>query len=199
MVSVDDSTAVDACWRNHGPHPRLTVLRADLFHLPFPSSSFHRVFCYGVLQHTPNPSAAFSAIVSFVKPGGHLAIDVYTHPPVLTRFWSKYLWRPITTRLPTRVLRRVIEFYVPMWLPVDDFFSRIPKLRRLVPGVIPCWNYRGMFPLTEQQRREWAILDTYDALGARYDFPQTIETVRAWVRRLVSLTSTSVLEGTALR
>lgn len=72
------------------------------------------MFCYGVLQHTPNPAAAFSAIVSFVKPGGHLAIDVYTHPPVLTRFWGKYLWRPITTRLPTRVLRRVIEFYVPM-------------------------------------------------------------------------------------
>jgi hypothetical protein len=143
------------------------------------------VFCYGVLQHTPNPAAAFSALVSFVKSGGHLAIDVYTRAPVLTRFWSKYLWRPITTRLPTRLLRRMIEFYVPLWLPVDDFFSRIPKLRRLVPGVIPCWNYRGMFPFTEQpfteqQRREWAILDTYDALGARYDFPQTIESVRTW-------------------
>lgn len=180
VVSVDESSAVDACLRNHGHHSRLRVLRANLFTLPFPEASFDRVFCYGVIQHTPDPAAAFRELVRFVKPGGHLAIDVYDHQPPVTRFWSKYLWRPITTRLPPRMLRRLIEFYIPLWLPVDDFFGRIPKLRRLVPGLIPCWNYRGLFPLTELQRREWAILDTYDALGARYDFPQTIETVRDW-------------------
>ena len=173
-------TAVEACQRNHGPHPRLTVMRADLYALPFPDRSFDRVFCYGVLQHTPDPAAAFRRLVRYVKAGGCLAVDVYGRPPPLSRFWSKYLWRPITTRLPPRLLRRIIEWYVPRWLPVDDVCSRIPKLRRLVPGLIPCWNYRGMLPLTEPQRLEWAILDTYDALGARYDFPQTIETVRDW-------------------
>ena len=180
VVSVDDSAAVEACQRNHGPHPRLTVVRANLFALPFPTRSFDRLFCYGVLQHTPDPEAAFRQLVRYVKAGGYLAVDVYDRQPPLSRFWSKYLWRPITTQMPPRLLRRLIEFYVPLWLPVDDFFSRIPKLRRLVPGVVPCWNYRGLFPLTEQQRREWAILDTYDALGARYDFPQTIESVRTW-------------------
>jgi ubiquinone/menaquinone biosynthesis C-methylase UbiE len=58
VVSVDDSSAVEACRANHGSHPRLTVIRANLFYLPFPRGSFDRVFCYGVLQHTPDPEAA---------------------------------------------------------------------------------------------------------------------------------------------
>ena len=34
--------------------------------------------------------------------------------------------------------------------------------------------------LNRPELRAWAILDTYDALSPRYDFPQTLETVREW-------------------
>lgn len=51
---------------------------------------------------------------------------------------------------------------------------------RFLVSVIPCWNYTGFLPLTRDQVREWAILDTFDALSAHYDFPQTIEEVRSW-------------------
>src|SRR5262249_4735795 len=34
LVAVDYSSAVDACFANHGPHPRLDVVQADVFRLP---------------------------------------------------------------------------------------------------------------------------------------------------------------------
>jgi SAM-dependent methyltransferase len=181
VVSVDYSSAVDACWKNNGPHPRLTVVQADVFDLPFAPASFDRVFCYGVIQHTPDPRGAFLQLARFVRPGGHIAVDAYTRETRASRWTSKYLWRPITTRMPPRVLRRIVAAYVPAWLPIDNALKDLPVLSRVVT-IIPCWNYTGMLPLTATQIREWAILDTFDALGARYDYPQTLESVRGWFR-----------------
>jgi hypothetical protein len=82
--------------------------------------------------------------------------------------------------MPGDVPRRFVEWYVPRWIPVDNLRQRIPVLRALVPAIVPCWNYTGTMPLTEEQIRQWAILDTFDALSPRYDSPQTIETARQW-------------------
>src|SRR4030095_6671327 len=54
VYSIDYSTAVDACWANNGPHPSLFLSQADLYRLPFEEGSFDKIFCYGVLQHTPD-------------------------------------------------------------------------------------------------------------------------------------------------
>ena len=41
--------------------------------------------------------------------------------------------------------------------------------------------YYRVLPLTEQQHREWAILDTFDMLAPAHDHPQTAAAVRAWL------------------
>jgi hypothetical protein len=41
-------------------------------------------------------------------------------------------------------------------------------------------DYEASLPLSAQQRREWAVLDTFDWLSPRYDQPQTADTLRAW-------------------
>src|SRR5712691_4035482 len=66
--SVDYSSAADACLENCGGDPGLTVVQADLFALPFPKGSFDRVFCYGVLQHTPDPRGALLRLVEYARP-----------------------------------------------------------------------------------------------------------------------------------
>jgi hypothetical protein len=48
----------------------------------------------------------------------------------------------------------------------------------LIP--IPCWNYINQ-GLTDKQRLEWAIMDTFDALGAAYDFPKTLPEVQQMI------------------
>ena len=49
-------------------------------------------------------------------------------------------------------------------------------LKRLVPVA----DYTGIFPLTDQQLKEWALLDTFDMLAPMYDHPQTVATVQRW-------------------
>ncbi len=192
VVAVDATSAVEACRETVGD--RATIVQADLFDLPFPEDSFDRVFCYGVLQHTPDPRAAFLTIVRYARPGGWIAADVYKRADYVDRWSSKRLWRPLTTRLPRRWLRRVVEWYVPKWLPVDTRLARVPRLGRFLIAVVPCWNYTGLLPLSDEELRAWAILDTYDALSPRHDFPQTLEAVREWCGA-AGLVEVNVREG----
>ena len=179
VVSLDYSSAVDACYENNQRfRSRHAVVQGDIYKLPFKLESFDYVYCFGVLQHTPDVKAAFLALPKMVKPGGALAVDVYR------KHWgnifeAKYWLRPITTRIGEERLFSLIEKWVPTLLSLSDFMCRMPGgryLRRLVPVA----NYRGLFPLSEVQLREWAILDTYDWFGPRFDQPQTAEAIQGW-------------------
>jgi hypothetical protein len=137
------------------------------------------VLCFGVVQHTPDPRRAFLTASRY---GECLAADVYRKQPYVDRWSAKTLWRPLTTRLPRDRLRRIVEWYVPRWLPIDTRLARVPKLGRFLTAVVPCWNYTGLYPLDEDELVAWAVLDTFDALSPRYDEAQTLETVQEWVR-----------------
>jgi SAM-dependent methyltransferase len=178
--AFDYSAAVDACLANNGPHPRLCIVQADIYSLPFPKGYFDKVFCFGVLQYTPDVKGAFMSLVPFLRTGGKLAIDVYRKERWPTRWTSRHLWRPITRRIPHKWLFRIVEWYVPRWLPIDNRVQQIPKLGKYLTGIVPCWNYTGILPLTEEQIKQWAILDTFSALAPVYDHPQTITEVRSW-------------------
>lgn len=193
VYAFDLSSAVDACWANNAPHPRLRVAQADVYAAPFRPAAFDKVFCYGMLQHTPDPKRAFMSLVSFLRPGGEIAIDVYLKKWQLVPSKSKYAWRWLTTRMPRPVLFRIIHWYVPKWLPFDTALRKVPTLGPLLGMMIPCWNYTGL-PLTRQQAVEWGILDTFDALAPVYDLPQTVPQVRAWFQE-AGLTDVRVREG----
>jgi SAM-dependent methyltransferase len=178
LCSIDYSTAVDACLANND-RPNLTIAQADAFKLPFEPASFDFVFCYGVLQHTPDPQRAFESLVRFAKPGGRISIDSYRKAWELQPYKSKYLWRPITTRMSRERLLKVIRWYIPKWLPVDTVIKKLPVVGNTLGMVVPCWNYCYL-PLTDQEKVEWAILDTFDALAPAYDLPQNERTIQDW-------------------
>jgi SAM-dependent methyltransferase len=192
--AVDASSAVEAAQANLADQPRLHIAQADLFDLPFEAGSFDRVLCFGVLQHTPDPRRAFLTLVDYARPGGWFAADVYRKQPYVDRWSAKTLWRPLTTRLPRDRLRRIVEWYIPRWLPVDTRLARVPRVGRFLTAAVPCWNYSGLLDLDAEQLRTWAILDTFDALSPRYDQPQELETVRAWVDE-ARLVDASVVYG----
>jgi SAM-dependent methyltransferase len=180
VVAVDYSDAVDACRANHGAHPRLHVVQADALALPLEPGRFDFVFCFGVLQHTPDPAATFRALPRQLRPGGRIAVDVYAR---LWRnvLWSKYWLRPLTSRLPARTLFRAVERSVPWLLPVSRAVARIPVVGPRLRYAVPVANYEGVYPLSPSQLREWAVLDTFDMLSPAHDHPQTLATLRAWL------------------
>ena len=56
----------------------------------------------------------------------------------------------------------------------------VPLVGRGLKRIVPVADYTGRFPLSDQQLKEWALLDTFDMLAPTYDNPQSAATVREW-------------------
>jgi ubiquinone/menaquinone biosynthesis C-methylase UbiE/uncharacterized protein YbaR (Trm112 family) len=180
VVALDFSMAVDACWDNLKNHPRLHVVQGDIFSLPFRRGSFGYVYCLGVLQHTPNVKAAFKSLPRVLKKGGNITVDYYWRR-IRTVFNIKYVLLPFTRRLDQNKLFTLLERSIPTLLRVSNFFRRIPVLGKVLQRLVPIANYNGIYPLTQLQQEEWALLDTFDMLGPQYDSPQSPRTIRRWM------------------
>jgi SAM-dependent methyltransferase len=202
VVAIDYSTAVEACWHNHAGNPRLNVIQADVYNLPFAPGSFDYVYCFGVLQHTPDVAAAFAALPRQLKAGGRLAVGVYQKTR-MDPLWPKYWLRPITTRLDPIKLFRLVEKAVPVLLPVSRAIARIPRIGRRARWAIPVANHEPDWPLNGEQVKEWAVLNTYDMFSARFDTPQTAATLRQWFQdaklNAVSIERVGFLCGRGIR
>lgn len=181
VVSMDYSGAVDACWANFAPHPRLTVVQADIYRLPFRPAQFDFVYCFGVLQHTPDVKQAFLSLAEPLRPGGRIAVDLYPRLRANV-LWPKYWLRPLTRRVPPARLFPAVRRMVAMLLPVSRAVGRIPGVGRRLRYAIPVANYEGVLPLSPEQVEQWALLDTFDMLAPRYDRPQTPATLESWFR-----------------
>jgi len=177
LYSVDYSSAVDTNKSNNGAYgERLRIVQASIYELPFPDNSFDKVFCLGVLQHTPSFSDSVLALIRKVRIGGEIVVDFYPQKGWYTKVHSKYLLRPITRRISKNLLLKLIRLNISWMLKVFDLLCllRLSVLTRF----IPITDIRS-FPdnLSSEQRREWAIMDTFDGFSPRYDNPQRLEDV----------------------
>jgi SAM-dependent methyltransferase len=180
VVSMDYSSAVDANFANNGHLSNLLIVQADIYQMPLRRSFFDKVFCLGVLQHTPNVEESFKCLAMPLKPGGRLAIDVYDKPKGRQRLLAtKYHVRALTKRLPSTFLYRVCKGYISLMWPVARLVRRLPRGRRL-NWILLIPDYAGVFNLSDDQLKEWAILDLFDMLAPAYDSPQYLETIQRW-------------------
>lgn len=174
LHSVDYSSAVDANRRNNAAYgERLQLAQASIYELPFADNSFDKVFCLGVLQHTPSFSDSVAALIRKARAGGEIVVDFYPIKGWYTKLHSKYLLRPFTKPLPKPLLLKLIRLNIRWMLALFDLLCalRLGALTRF----IPITDVRG-FPrsLSPSQRREWAVMDTFDAFSPEYDNPQRV-------------------------
>lgn len=180
VFSFDYSGAIDANVRNNGHLPNVHFLQADIRKPPFAPGTFDKVFCFGMLQHTPDPEQSFKSLIRYVKPGGALVADVYRRS-WKTLFWGQYYLRVITRRIAPDRLFPIVERYFSvvhaatgLLLPLSSHFSKIVSL------LLGTADYRGMYPMRADVMREWCLLDTFDKLSPAFDNPQTLGGVRRW-------------------
>ena len=179
VVSLDYSSAVDANYSSNGHKDNVLVVQGDIYSMPFKTNFFDKLFCIGVIQHTPDPEAAFLCLPRYLKPSGSLAIDIYRYMwwryLLVTRYWV----RPITKRLPPETLYRWCERYVNLMWPLARWINKLPKGRYINRGLLIA-DYRGVYPLSEEILKEWAMLDTFDGLSPAYDKPRSLRRVKEW-------------------
>jgi SAM-dependent methyltransferase len=178
LYSIDYSDAVSANYKNNGgiAPDRFHLFQASIYEMPFPSNSFDKVFCFGVLQHTPNFEASIKALVDKAKVGSEIVVDFYPINGWWTKIHSKYLLRPLTKKMNHQKLFNIIERNIDWMIRLFDFLNNIGI--GFLTRIIPITDLRG-FPkqLSNKDRREWALLDTFDAFSPEYDNPQRLKDV----------------------
>jgi 2-polyprenyl-3-methyl-5-hydroxy-6-metoxy-1,4-benzoquinol methylase len=186
VVTLDLSSAIFANQRNNNSENILFV-RSSYEELSSLSNTFDYVFCYGVAQHTPDPKEIYRFALKMAKPGAKISIDHYIKVKIPSPFYHpKYIWRPLTRKMNPETLLYLVRWYIPKYIKFDTFIIKhFPKkISRIIRGCIPipCWNYFGVDGVSQdiESLTEWAIMDTFDALGAAYDYPASLSEVRKW-------------------
>jgi SAM-dependent methyltransferase len=165
--AVDLSTAVEAAARNLGHRANVHFYQADVMNLPFPEGSFDAIYSIGVLHHTPDTRAAFLRLPPLLKPGGAIAIWVYSTR--LRWFIGSEILRLLTPRLPKRWLLQASRIAIPLY-----YIHRIPKLGMATAMVLPT---------SVDPDPEWRWLDTFDWYSPRYQWKHTYREVEGWFRQ----------------
>ncbi len=183
VFSFDYSNAVDANFANNGLKGNFHPFQTDIYHIPLRRGSFDKIFCFGVLQHCPDPKKAFMSLIPFLRTGGEIAIDIYDL--TFRAFVNpKYWLRPFTKRMSPENLYKLVQSVVPRLFPIKMWITENIPFGKYFAFFIPVAYHKGFLPyadkLTYEQLLEWSILDTFDKFAPKYDKPQHISTVRKW-------------------
>jgi 2-polyprenyl-3-methyl-5-hydroxy-6-metoxy-1,4-benzoquinol methylase/uncharacterized protein YbaR (Trm112 family) len=181
LIAIDYSSAVDAASKNLNSGS-LLIAQGDLAELPIPNESLDFVYCIGVLQHTKEPGKIVAELLRCLKPGGEITLTFYENSSWHVRLYSKYLIRPLTKRIPDRVLLTIIERSSAFWFPLTNFLFRLPSpFSRIFRFMIPIANYVEFKYASTDAAQAEAILDTFDMLSPSYDKPIKKSEILKWV------------------
>lgn len=181
VVSFDFSQAVEPNYASNGGHENLLLVQANIYEMPFEKTSFDKVFCYGVLQHTPDPHASFRALVGMMKPGAKLATDIYIK--TLFRYYlnTRYWVRPFTRNMNSQKLYDLCKRWINLMWPLARIFRKIPRYGDAINWrLLIADPYPEMPDADDATLKEWALLDTFDMLSPTYDIPASPKTFHRW-------------------
>jgi SAM-dependent methyltransferase len=184
VVGIDLSRAVDAARRNLAGRDA-AIVQADAFRLPFAPESFDCIYSLGVLHHTPDCEAAVKNLPRFLKPGGELAVWLYSSYNRWYRFSD--LYRKITRRMPPRLLHTLCYGTIPLY-GLHQILRKIPLVGKPVSGAL-----RLLLPMSFNPDPQWRVLDTFDWYSPWYQSKHTYEEVFRWLESC-GLTDLSVGE-----
>lgn len=95
-----DDEIIRKAQRNIEHLPNITLIRANLYHLPFPDDTFHAVIMSEILEHVEDDAQALREAYRVLKPNG---VVVMTVPNANYPFW----WDPINKTLEALLKRRI--------------------------------------------------------------------------------------------
>ena len=171
VVGIDLSLAAEVAAENLADRPA-AFFQADVFKLPFAPESFDYIYSLGVLHHTPNCEQAFKGLPRLLKPGGRIAIWLYSK----YNNWYKMsdVYRKLTRRMSPRMLHTLCYGVVPLY-GVHRILRKIPLIGRTASGALAY-----AIPMAFHKDPRWRVLDTFDWYSPWYQSKHTYEEVFRW-------------------
>jgi SAM-dependent methyltransferase len=164
IVGIDLSVAAEAAQRNLGDRPNTAFLQADVFKLPLRPESFDLIYSLGVLHHTPDTHAAFAQLPRLLRPGGRIAIWVYSSLRKV-RYLSSDAYRHVTSKMDEERLLKLCQMAAPLGRLYRTRFGRY-----LTP----------LLPVSHHPDPEWRVLDTFDWYAPKYQWKHDWPEVEGW-------------------
>ena len=171
VVGIDLSLAEEAAAENLKDR-NATFFQADVFRLPFAPESFDVIYSVGVLHHTPDCEKAFKSLPRLLKPGGKIAIWLYSGYQKWYRMSDVY--RKVTRKMSPRTLHKLCYVAVPTY-HVHRVLRAIPLVGKPVSGVL-----KYLVPMSFNPDPKWRVLDTLDWYSPWYQSKHTYEEVFRW-------------------
>ncbi len=150
VVGFDLHDGVHAARRLTRGVGRVSLLKANLFALPFRRESFDSIISIGVLHHTGDTNRAIRELCTLLRPGGRLFLQLYESRGEAKDRRMAALLR-VTNRMPKRLL---------YWMCVGLVAARyVPLLKSLLQAV----NHFVQIVSFGRHRTFWRnVADTYD-------------------------------------
>jgi SAM-dependent methyltransferase len=172
VIGIDLSAAAEVAARNLS-NREFVAFQADVFSLPFAPDTFDCIYSMGVLHHTPDCEKAVKALPQYLKPGGTLAVWLYSGYNKWYRFSDQY--RKITHRMSPRALHSFFRVAVPFFYWLDRGLRVVPIVGKPVAGMV-----HHVFPVNRHSDPEVRVLDTLDWYSPKYQSKHTYEQVFRW-------------------
>ena len=141
--------------------PFVHFIQGNVMEPPFAPGVFDHIHTSGVLHHTPSTERAFLSLLTPVRPGGHIYVQLYRKREAWVGIPNMVI-RGITRRLPLRLLYRLC-------------WTMVPLHTALV--LLIAWWRGERSPINTASRRERA-LSLFDNYSPRYQHRYTPEQVR---------------------
>jgi SAM-dependent methyltransferase len=172
VIGIDLSAAAEVAAKNLSERD-FVAFQADVFALPFLPETFDCIYSMGVLHHTPDCEQAVKVLPKYLKPGGIIAVWLYSGYNNWYRFSDQY--RKITHRMAPRALHRFFSAAVPFFYWLDRGLRKVPIVGKPVAGLIHL-----VFPVNRNPNPEHRLLDTLDWYSPKYQSKHTYEQVFRW-------------------
>jgi 2-polyprenyl-3-methyl-5-hydroxy-6-metoxy-1,4-benzoquinol methylase len=172
VVGIDLSAAAEVAAKNLADR-EFVAFQADVFALPFAPDSFDLIYSMGVLHHTPDCEAAVKTLGKYLKPGGILAVWLYSGYNKWYRFSD--FWRRYTHKMKPETLHSVLKVAVPVLYNTQEVLRKVPLVGRPAAGLL-----HHVFPVNRQSTPEARMLDTFDWYSPKYQSKHTYEQVFRW-------------------
>ncbi len=163
VVGLDATDAIRSFAKNLSSLNNAYAVKGDILDPPLAVGQFDFVYSIGVLHHTADPEAAVRKCCDLVKPGGRIALYLYSKVDPGREAVNAAL-RAITTRLPPDVALGVARSMALAYgTPIGPLVSNVVNMSHEVE-----FNDR--------------VLGNYDWYGPRYQWHLEEAAVLGWLR-----------------
>ena len=171
FVGIDSNKVVGKVYRKLKNYKNITIMKADIFNMPFKDESFDKIWCSGVIHHTPDPEKALQKLVKVLKKNGRIYLMIYGKRPSPYLFFKKifpntYKWKDEIIFFISYYFAFVLSLPIIIWRLCFDFRWRTVThtIRRIALGIYDSISCKYLFRYSEKEVR-----DMFERNGLEYE------------------------------